>query len=74
VIQPKGRLLIMEAVVPEGNEPAPAKMFDIFMMCFPDGLERTAAEYKALLAGSGFEMTSITPTQSPVCVIEARPV
>lgn len=74
VIPPTGRLLLIETVVPEGNDPSPSKLFDMFMMVFPDGLERTEAQFRALLDASGFSLTEITPTDSPVSVIEARPV
>jgi hypothetical protein len=73
VIPATGRLLIIEAVVPEGNDFSPSKLFDMIMMMAPDGLERTEAEYRAILATSGFTLASITPTASPVSVIEARP-
>ena len=43
-----GRLLIVETVVPAGNERSFAKDFDIAMLVFPGGLERTAEEYDAL--------------------------
>jgi len=74
VIPQSGRLLIIEAVVPEGNDPSPSKLFDMFMMIFPDGLERTEAQFRSILEASGFRLESITPTQSPVSVIDARPV
>lgn len=74
VIPTSGRLLIVETVVPEGNDPSPSKLFDMIMMVLPDGMERTAAEFDALLGKAGFRLTEITPTQSPVSVIEARPV
>ena len=74
VIPSSGRLLIIEAVVPEGNDPSPSKLFDILMMMFPDGMERTESQFRDLLASSGFRLAGITPTQSPVSVIEARPV
>jgi hypothetical protein len=75
VIPPSGRLLIVETIIPDGNDPAHAKMFDVMMMLFPpDGLERTEAEYRALLKDSGFAISYITPTASPVSVIDARPV
>ena len=75
VIPSNGRLLIVEAVIPEGNDPSPAKNFDILMMLYPpDGLERTEDEYRKLLRAGGFEISGITPTASPVSVIEARPV
>jgi hypothetical protein len=68
-----GRLLIIEAVVPEGNDPSMSKLFDMFMMIFPDGRERTVAEYRKLLSEGGFTLHSVTPTLSPVSVIDARP-
>lgn len=69
----RARLLIMEAVVPEGNDPSFAKMADMAMMLWPNGLERTAGEFRALLDAAGFDLAGITPTASPVSVIEARP-
>jgi hypothetical protein len=72
-IQTGGRLLIIEAVIPEGNDPSMSKLFDMFMMIFPDGRERTEAEYRNLLSQGGFTLHSVTPTRSPVSVIDARP-
>jgi len=75
VIPAAGRLLIVEMLVPEGNDPSAAKNFDMLMMLFPpDGLERTEHEYRTLLQAGGFEISRVTPTASPVSVIEARPV
>ena len=74
VIPSSGRLLIIETVVPEGNDPSPSKLMDVIMMIFPDGMERTEAQFRAILTASGFALAGITPTQSPVSVIEARPV
>jgi SAM-dependent methyltransferase len=75
VIPQKGRLLLVEMVVPEGNDPSIAKNFDIVMMMFPeDGVERTEGEYRTLLKSAGFELSGITPTPSPVSVIEGRPI
>jgi|SRR5215813_11718216 len=73
VIPRGGRLLIVEAVVPAGNEPSMAKDFDMTMMTFPGGIERTEQEYRMLLDQSGFNLTSITPTASMVSVVEGRP-
>ena len=74
VISASGRLIIIETVVPDGNAPSPSKLFDMFMMMLPDGMERSEAQFRALFTASGFTLTGITPTQSPVSVIEARPV
>jgi hypothetical protein len=73
VIPDQGKLLLIEAVVPLGNEPSLAKDFDITMLTFPGGIERTEEEYKVLLEQSGFQLNSITPTASAVSVIEGRP-
>jgi len=58
VIPSNGTLLIVEAVVPTGNEPSLAKDFDMTMLTFPGGLERTAEEYKLLLEKAGFRLSS----------------
>jgi ubiquinone/menaquinone biosynthesis C-methylase UbiE len=72
-MKPGAKLLVLEAVIPEGNEPHFSKMADMAMMLWPNGLERTAEEYRKLLGASGFELAGITPTQSAVSVVEARP-
>lgn len=69
-----GKLLLVESVVPAGNAPDIGKDMDMTMMVGPGGLERTEQEYKDLFASAGFALSSITPTPSPVCVIEAKPV
>jgi O-methyltransferase domain/Dimerisation domain len=74
VIPDSGRLLVVEAVVPDGNDASPSKLFDMIMMMFPDGMERTEEQFRTIFKASGFTLAHITPTQSPVAVIEARPV
>lgn len=66
-----GRLLLVESVVPEGNDPSFSKQMDLQMLVMTGGRERTAAEYRALLARAGFEMTGVIPTRSPVSIVEA---
>jgi hypothetical protein len=73
VIPDDGRLLVVECVVPSGNEPSVAKDFDILMMTFPGGMERTADEFRDLFARAGFALTSITPTATMVSIVEGRP-
>ena len=73
VIPANGKLLLVEAVVPTGNEPSLAKDFDMTMLTLPGGIERTAEEYKTLLEQAGFQLNSITSTPSIVSVIEGSP-
>lgn len=65
-------LLIAESVIPAGNEPFFGKLLDLTMLLLPGGKERTADEYRALLAANGFEMTGIIPTATEVSFVEAR--
>jgi len=71
--KPNGRVLLIEAVIQPGNQPDLMKLVDIEMLAAPGGRERTADEFKALFARSGFEMTRIVPNESPLALIEARP-
>ncbi len=73
-IDPKGRLLIVEMVLPEGDTPHPGKMLDIMMLVGPGGQERTPSEYMELLAPAGFKLTRVVPTASAVSIVEAVPV
>ena len=67
----EGRVLLIEVVVPEGNEPHLSKLVDLEMLVSPGGVERTAKEYRDLLASAGLRLTRIIPTNSPVSIIEA---
>jgi hypothetical protein len=67
-----GKVLLVEMVVPPANVPHPAKMLDIVMLAVPGGQERTADEYRDLLARAGLRLTRVLPTASPVSVIEAE--
>ena len=66
-----GKLLLVEMVVPPGNEMHFAKLLDINMLVMTGGCERTAAEYTELFAQAGFKLTRIVPTEGPASVIEA---
>jgi O-methyltransferase domain/Dimerisation domain len=65
-----GRLLVIELVLPPGNDPSLGKLFDLLMLVDLGGRERTEADYRTLLAGAGFELTAVTPTPSLVSVVE----
>jgi hypothetical protein len=74
VIPNRGRLLLVECVVPAGNERSISKDFDIAMMTFPGGAERTESEFQSVLKQAGFALTNVTPTTSMISVVEARPM
>jgi SAM-dependent methyltransferase len=49
------RLLIVDAVVPPGNDPGGNKWLDILMLAVLAGKERAEAQWRELLAAGGFE-------------------
>lgn len=69
------KLLVVEVVIPLGNQPSVGKILDVNMlvMC-PGGKERTEAEYRQLFKLAGFQMTRIIPTNSLASIIEGIPI
>lgn len=65
-----GKVLVVEMIVPEGNEPSPAKFLDLQMLQYLPGCERTETEYRELFDKAGFELSRVVPTMSPFSVIE----
>jgi hypothetical protein len=70
-IKEGGKVILIESVVPERNQPGMATFGDLVMMLIPGGRERTAEEFGALFEAAGFRLERIIPTESPMCVIEA---
>lgn len=67
----RGTVILLESVIASGSEPDMGKFIDIEMLAFTGGRERSAQDFRALLADAGFTLTRIVPTKSSVCVIEA---
>lgn len=72
-VRPGGRVLLVEQVVPEEAGPSLAKFMDLQMLVMTGGRERTAGEYRELLAAAGFELTRVVETKSLVSIVEAVP-
>jgi hypothetical protein len=66
------RVLIAECVIKEPNQPDTGKLFDMMMMLFLTGKERTEIEYQDLLESTGFEWVGVTPTDSIISIVEGR--
>jgi hypothetical protein len=71
VIPEGGKIVLLEAVVPEGNAPDFSKIIDMEMMLSPGGIERTEVEFADLFERSGFRLNRVIPLNSPVSIIEA---
>lgn len=70
-MKPRGRVLLVEAIIADGNKQDFGKLIDLEMLVSPGGKERTAAEFRELLRGAGLKLNRIVPTKSPFSVIEA---
>jgi hypothetical protein len=53
-----GRLLLVESVIPPGNDPHGAKWLDLLMLVL-GGRERTEPEWRTLLEGTGFRVDQV---------------
>ncbi|HZG45535.1 MAG TPA: methyltransferase [Allosphingosinicella sp.] len=70
-IRPGGRVAIVETLLPEQVEPHPGYLFDLNMMVMTGGRERSAADFGTLLDQTGFRLESVTPTPTPMGVVQA---
>jgi hypothetical protein len=72
-MKPHSRLVLIERIVPETAELAPAKWLDLHMLAVAGGRERTAAEYEELYGKSGFDLERIIPTPAGASLVIGRP-
>jgi hypothetical protein len=68
---PGARLVIVEMLVPDEPQPSPASLMDMNMLVMLGGRERTASEFRALLARCGFTLQRVLPTAGTFLVLEA---
>jgi hypothetical protein len=67
-------LIIIETVMPPGDEYHHAKFLDMNMLVLSEGgRERTEEEYRMLLDEAGFTLARVVPPASPVSVVETIP-
>jgi hypothetical protein len=70
-MSPNGRVLVVETVIPPGDEPTLGKLLDLEMLVMgPGGHERTEGEFRALFERAGLLLTRIVPTPSPMQIVE----
>lgn len=73
-MDPQGRVLLFETVMPEEPGPHPAQFADVNMLAMTDGgCERTPTEFAQLFAAAGLQLAGITPLPDGwTNIIEAR--
>lgn len=69
-ISPGGTLLLIEGIVDSAGRPV--GLMELLMLVI-GGRERTEADFRSLLAGTGFSLTHIIPTEAS-SLIECHPV
>lgn len=66
-----GRVLVIEMVLPSGNDPSPAKLFDLLMLLHhKGGRVRTETQFRDLFAAAGLRLDRTIPTTSPNSILE----
>ena len=71
-LEKRGKVLIVDTVVPLRNMPHYGKLLDLEMLVLtPHGRERTKDEFARLLRGAGFRLSRVIPTESPMSIVEA---
>lgn len=63
------RLILVEAILPDGGEPHFARLLDLHMLVLLGGKERTETQWRTLLARARFQLREITPHG----LVEAQP-
>jgi hypothetical protein len=72
VMAPGGRVLVIDAVVPPGNNPHLSKTIDVLMLAAVPGRERTESDFSALFAAAGLRLTRVIPKPGALSIVEAQ--
>lgn len=64
-----GRVLVVDSVIPPGNDPGYVKLLDIEMLVI-GGRERTKADFAEIFRKSGLKLTRVLATKSPLSIVE----
>jgi ubiquinone/menaquinone biosynthesis C-methylase UbiE/predicted transcriptional regulator len=69
-MNPGGKILVVEAVIQEGNEPSPFKLLDLSMLLI-GGKERSRSQFEYIFSSAGLKLNRIVPFQHDLSVVEA---
>ncbi|MEU9608588.1 methyltransferase [Streptomyces sp. NPDC048057] len=70
-LSPGGRVLVIDAVIPSGNEPHQGKDLDLMMMASLTGRERTESDFASLFARADLRLRRVVPTPTVLSIVEA---
>jgi len=66
-----GKVLVVEAVIPKGNDPNPFKWLDLSMLMI-GGKERTKDQFELIFSKAGLKLTRVIPVTPDLCVVEGE--
>lgn len=69
-MKPDGRVLVIDAIIPPGNEPHVSKSMDFMMLANFVGRERAASDLDRLFASAGLRLNRVIRTPSPMSIAE----
>jgi hypothetical protein len=72
-MDPRGKVIVVDAVIPEGDQPHLGKLIDIVMLALFNGRERTEAEFAELFKAAGLRHVETRAPSSPTSVLVAVP-
>ena len=70
---PGSALLVVEMIIPPGNEPSAAKLLDLEMLVVTGGRERSEGEFRSLLAAAELSLERVIPIGQELFILEAAP-
>lgn len=69
---PNAKVVVAEMVIGGDGPPSPAPLLDLNMLVLLGGKERSVPEFAKLFEAAGLKLAGVTPTRSPIVVLEAR--
>lgn len=73
VLNNVGKIIILEAVIPPGNDFSISKLLDLEVFLMGGGCERNKDEFENLMKQSGFRLSRILNTERNISIIEGVP-
>jgi hypothetical protein len=72
-IVPGGRIVVIDRLLPETIAPDMAFVWDLLMMIWSTGRERSLSRFRELLGSAGFAVDKVTVNAGRMSIVEAIP-
>lgn len=69
-LNPGGRVLVIDAIIPPGDTPHPSRCMDLMMLANHVGKERTRAELSSLFDAADLKLNRVIATPTPMSIAE----